>query len=172
MSQDEEVDDTFHDGILCLTLSQDPGDPTARIEDLIYNFTGARPGFADAGAPTAGLARILDGRNAQLVIDDVWDARHLQTLIQASPGYKHLVTTRATGVAPTDAMRIPVPRMSPGGGASARLVVAARWRQIALARALTWTLAIIVATHQRHSSNGYVSPLDFEKDYVPLHLTA
>ena len=24
----------------------------------------------------------------------------------------------------------------------------------------------------RHSSTGYVSPMDFEKDYVPLHLAA
>ena len=25
---------------------------------------------------------------------------------------------------------------------------------------------------RRHSSNDYVSPIDFEKDYVPLHLAA
>jgi len=56
---------------LWVTLGENPGDLTGRVEDLIYTLSGERPGFSSAQVAAARLTELLADRDILLVIDDV-----------------------------------------------------------------------------------------------------
>jgi hypothetical protein len=53
---DQRIRDAFPEGILWVELSENPGDLTGRVENLIQTMTGQRPGFAGVEAATVRLA--------------------------------------------------------------------------------------------------------------------
>src|SRR5262245_34403699 len=42
---DQRIRNTFKDGILWVTLGENPGDLTSRVEGLIHQLSGDHPGF-------------------------------------------------------------------------------------------------------------------------------
>jgi WD40 repeat protein len=107
----EDVQNAFDDGILWVTLGQNPGDLTGRVEDLIYLLSGQRPGFAGIEAATALLVDLLVDRDILIVIDDVWDASHLRPFVQGGSRCARVITTRVVDAVPVGANRVDVDAM-------------------------------------------------------------
>ena len=107
----EDIQNAFDDGILWVTLGQNPGDLTGRVEDLIYLLCGRRPGFAGIEAATAMLVELLADRDILIVIDDVWDAAHLRPFMQGGSRCARVITTRVLDAVPTGASRVDVDAM-------------------------------------------------------------
>jgi hypothetical protein len=97
----KDVQNAFDDGILWVTLGQNPGDLTGRVEDLIYLLSGQRPGFAGIEAATALLVDLLVDRDILMVVDDVWDANHLRPFVQGGSRCAQVITTRVIDTVPS-----------------------------------------------------------------------
>ena len=111
LCHDEAVQNAFDDGILWVTLGENPGALTARVEDLIAMLSGRRPGFAGIEAATASLAELLADRDLLIVIDDVWNGAHLAPFLQGGERCARVVTTRNADVLPAGARRVDVDAM-------------------------------------------------------------
>ncbi|MEJ8826497.1 TIR domain-containing protein [Variovorax humicola] len=111
LCHDEAIQDAFDDGILWVTLGEQPGDLTAKVEDLIFVLSGKRPGFAGIEGATAALVELLADRDLLIVIDDVWDGAHAQPFLQGGRRCARLITTRMTDAVPVEAIRIEVDAM-------------------------------------------------------------
>src|SRR3989440_2453027 len=68
---DERMQQAFDDGILWVTLGENPGNLVGKVEDLIYMLNQERPGFTDSHAAGARLAELLADLDILLVVDDV-----------------------------------------------------------------------------------------------------
>ncbi len=111
LCHDERILEAFYDGILWVTLGENPGDLTGRVEDLIEILSGERSGFARLDAATSRLAELLADRHILIVIDDVWNRAHLKPFVQGGPLCARLITTRDNSSLPESAARIPVDAM-------------------------------------------------------------
>src|SRR5262245_6286862 len=111
LCHNEHVQNAFDDGILWVTIGENPGDLTGRVEDLIYLLSGQRPGFAGVEAATAMFVDLLADRDILMVIDDVWDSAHLQPFVQGGSRCARLITTRILDVVPSGASRVDVDAM-------------------------------------------------------------
>ena len=111
LCQDANVQNAFDDGILWITLGENPGDLIGRVEDLIYVLSGDRPGFSRIEAATAQLVELLADRDILIVIDDVWNVAHLKPFTQGGPRCARVITTRVLDALPPDAYRVDVDAM-------------------------------------------------------------
>jgi cellulose biosynthesis protein BcsQ len=109
---DERIQDAFCDGILWVTLGENPENLTGIIEDLIYILEGERVDFTSLEAASARFVEILAGRNVLLVIDDVWNMTHLKPFLRGGNRCARLITTRVDLVLPEAAQRITLDAMS------------------------------------------------------------
>ena len=112
LCHDEAIQNAFDDGVLWVTLGERPGDLTARVVDLIYMLTGQRPGFAGLETAVAALAELLADRDMLIVIDDAWDAAHVQPFLQGGERCARIITTRIADVLPAGTRRIDVDAMA------------------------------------------------------------
>ena len=111
---DERIKEAFDDGILWVTLSEDPGDLKLKLLDLIEVLSGDRPGFATREAATARLAELLADRDILMVIDDVWNAADLDPFLQGGNHCARLITTRNRDVLRPSAYAVDVDAMQWG----------------------------------------------------------
>ena len=111
LCHDEAVQNAFDDGVLWVTLGEKPGDLAGGVEDLIFMLSGQRPGFAGLEAAIASLAELLADRDILIIIDDVWEAAHLEPFLQGGARCARIITTRLTDVLPPHAKRIDVDAM-------------------------------------------------------------
>jgi WD40 repeat protein len=113
LCHDERIQDAFDDGILWMTLGENPGDMTGRVEDLIQTLSGERPGFSNTEAAIARLKELLADRDILIVIDDVWNRDHLRPFMQGGPRCARLITTRNLDTLPSGAQAVKVDAMRP-----------------------------------------------------------
>src|SRR5215510_15060839 len=113
LCHDERIQNAFDDGILWVTLGENPGDLTGRVEDLIQILSGERPGFSSTEAAVARLKELLAERDILIVIDDVWNRDHLRPFMQGGSRGARLITTRNLDTLPTNAQAVKVDAMSP-----------------------------------------------------------
>ncbi|HEX7329902.1 MAG TPA: NB-ARC domain-containing protein [Pyrinomonadaceae bacterium] len=111
LCHDERIQDAFNDGILWVTLGENPGDLTGRVEDLIVTLGDERPGFTTQDAAVSRLKELLADRDLLIVIDDVWDRAHLNPFIQGGPRCARLITTRNFDTLPAGAAKVHVDAM-------------------------------------------------------------
>jgi WD40 repeat protein len=111
LCHNERIQEAFYDGILWVTLGENPGDLTGRVGDLIEILSGERSGFESSDAATFRLKELLSDRHMLIVIDDVWNIAHLKPFIQGGPECARLITTRDSSTLPESAERIPVDAM-------------------------------------------------------------
>jgi WD40 repeat protein len=111
LCHDERVQDAFDDGILWVTLGENPGDLTGRVEDLIVTLGDERPGFTTLDAAVNRLKELLADRDILIVIDDVWDGAHLKPFLQGGPRCARLITTRNLDTLPPDTAKVRVDAM-------------------------------------------------------------
>jgi NB-ARC domain/TIR domain/WD domain, G-beta repeat len=114
LCHDERIQQAFDDGILWVTLGENPGNLVGKVEDLIYMLSHERPGFTDTVAAAARLAELLADHDILLVVDDVWDGMHLKPFLQGGKRCARLVTTRNEEVLPANAQSLVVDAMQPG----------------------------------------------------------
>ena len=110
---DEAVQDAFFDGVLWVTLGEDPGELTGRVIDLIHTLSGKREAFETTDATINRFKELLTDRHLLLVIDDVWNHAHLRPFMEGGPNCARLITTRFATVIPegsrqthVDAMKV------------------------------------------------------------------
>lgn len=113
LCHDERIQDAYDDGILWVTLGEEPGDITEKIKNLIETLSGTRPGFTDKETAAAHLSELLADRDILIVIDDAWNKSHIQPFLRGGPHCSRLITTRNSDTLPTgsrqntlDAMQI------------------------------------------------------------------
>ncbi len=111
LCHDPRIRETFGDGILWVTLGENPGNIVGRIEDLIYALSKERPGFTGIDAAAAHLAMLLADRTILIVVDDVWNLAHLHPFLQGGWHCTRLITTRDDSVLPLQTQRIQVDAM-------------------------------------------------------------
>ena len=111
LCHDERIQQAFDDGILWVTLGENPGNLVGKLEDLIYMLSEKRPGFTSIDAAIGHLAELLADRDILLVIDDVWNSVHLEPFLQGGKRCARVVTTRNEQVLRADVQRIRVDAM-------------------------------------------------------------
>jgi hypothetical protein len=111
LCHDERIQDAFDDGILWVTLGENPGDLTGRVEDLIQTLSGERPGFSNLESAIARLKELLADRDILIVIDDVWNRDHLRPFMQGGSRSARLITTRNPNTLPDRAAEVKVDAM-------------------------------------------------------------
>ncbi len=111
LCHDERIQEAFDDGILWITLGENPGDLTGRVEDLIVTLGDERPGFTTQDAAVNRLKELLADRDILIVIDDVWDRAHLNPFIQGGPRCARLITTRNFDTLPAGTAKVQVDAM-------------------------------------------------------------
>ncbi len=100
LCHDEEIIQNFDDGILWGALGQNPN-VLGSLLTLYAALTGERPGFATEEDAAFQLGQKLEDRTCLLVIDDVWDDRHLKPFLRGGKGCARLFTTRNAEIAST-----------------------------------------------------------------------
>jgi hypothetical protein len=111
LCHDDRVIDAFDDGILWVTLGQNPN-VVAELTKLYKALTGDQPAFVDEKDAELKLREKLENRNCLLVIDDVWQGWRLKPFLQG--GKKtcaRLITTRRMDLV-TDARPVHVDEMT------------------------------------------------------------
>ena len=111
LCHDERIQEAFDDGILWVTLGENPGDLMSRVEDLIVTLSGDRPGFTTHDAAVIRLKELLADRNLLIVLDDVWDRAHLNPFLQGGSRCARLITTRNLDTVPASAAKVQVDAM-------------------------------------------------------------
>jgi WD40 repeat protein len=108
----ERVQNAFDDGILWITLGQNPGDLTEKVNNLIEILDAKRPGFTEIQPALHRLVELLSDRDILLVIDDVWNSAHLKPLLQGGPRCARLITTRNRNTLPANCAQIDLGAMN------------------------------------------------------------
>jgi WD40 repeat protein len=108
---DDLIRDTYYDGILWVTLGEQPGDAAARLEDLIVTLTGTASLLASTESRKQRLTELLADRSVLIVIDDVWNAAHLQPFLVGGDRCARLITTRDSQTLPPHTIEVRVDAM-------------------------------------------------------------
>ena len=106
----DDIITAFDDGILWVTLGQKP-QIQAGLTKLYAALTGEHPGFVDEEDAAFHLAQKLEDKSCLIVIDDVWDAAHLQTFMRGGDHCTRLITTRNFDIA-AETKRVNVDEMT------------------------------------------------------------
>ena len=108
---DDLIGETYYDGVLWVTLGEQPGDPAARLEDLIVTLTGASSQLSSTESRKQRLRELLADRSVLIVIDDVWNGAHLQPFLVGGDRCARLITTRDSQTLPLDTFEVRVDAM-------------------------------------------------------------
>ncbi|MFG6103641.1 NB-ARC domain-containing protein [Leptothoe sp. EHU-05/26/07-4] len=97
---DQEIQARFSDGILWVTLGQNP-DLLTMLGDWIRELDKSRESFSanTLAAASRYLGNLLAERRMLLVVDDVWNAAHVEWFRAGGSGCQVLVTTREAVIA-------------------------------------------------------------------------
>lgn len=115
LCQDPDIRDTFEDGILQVTLGENPDDPVGTMAELVFKLTGKRPDVARLGDARARLDEALVDRCCLLVIADARRSCDLEPFLHRGTrdDTTRLIVTRDDRVLPPPAERIAVGPMTP-----------------------------------------------------------
>ncbi|MEM7534622.1 MAG: NB-ARC domain-containing protein, partial [Chloroflexota bacterium] len=108
---DQGIRDAFPDGILWATIGEEGNNVTLGLRKLYHAVTGREAQFVDQHDATTQLRDALQDQRYLIVIDDVWNAAHLQPFLQGGEQCARLVTTRIASVAPKQADVVTVDAM-------------------------------------------------------------
>ena len=98
LCHDEVVDSFFEDGILWVSLGEDP-DLLVELTKLYASLTGERPAFIDKDEAARAVAGKLSGKHFLLVLRDVVKAEHLSHFAFRDNRCVRLITTRDLNIA-------------------------------------------------------------------------
>ena len=99
LCDEAEIQSAFEDGILWTELGQTP-DLVARLREWVERLGGVvTETAATVDTLKDHLARLLQNRSCLLIIDDVWDSKHLEAFQVLAPHCRLLITTRNAAIA-------------------------------------------------------------------------
>jgi hypothetical protein len=101
----------YSGGILWVRLGPEPGQAIVKINGLIEQLTGSRPGIEDLEAARSRLVQELGERPVLLVIDDIWKKAHLDPFRKWGENCTRLYTTRDVLSLPSTAINVEVRSM-------------------------------------------------------------
>jgi hypothetical protein len=113
LCHNEAIQEAFDDGILWVTLGENPGNLIGRVQDLIQTLDETQPKFTGIDVAVTRLVELLADRDILIVIDDVWDGAHLKPFMQGGPRCARLITTRILDTLPANAKDAQVDAMQP-----------------------------------------------------------
>jgi hypothetical protein len=108
---DPEVINNFSDGILWVTLGENPGSLILHVTDLINYLSGKNRSFGTLNSATSSLRDLIAEKHLLIVIDDVWNSAHLEPFLLGGPYCAHLITTRNDDTLPPKVSKILVDSM-------------------------------------------------------------
>ena len=111
LCHDDLIRETYYDGVLWVTLGEQPGDPAAQLEDLIVTLTGTASKLTSAESRQQRLNEVLSDRSVLIVIDDVWNGAHLQPFLVGGDRCARLITTRDSQTLPPRTLEVRVDAM-------------------------------------------------------------
>jgi len=106
-----EIIEKFSDGILWVTLGENPGDIIPQVADLISFLGGEKKGYGKIESAIADLRNLIREKRLLIVIDDVWNSAHLEPFLHGGPYCAHLITTRNDDTLPPKTLKVPVDSM-------------------------------------------------------------
>ncbi|MDH3672402.1 MAG: TIR domain-containing protein, partial [Gammaproteobacteria bacterium] len=112
LCHDEHVQDAFYQGILWVTLGEQPGDLTSKVNSLIVTLSGKASELTDVDSASARLAELLADQTMLLVIDDVWNGTHVQPFLRGGTWCARLITTRNSSTLPPVTRKVAVDAMT------------------------------------------------------------
>ena len=112
LCHNENIRQVFDNGILWVTLGENPGDLSQYVIDLIEILSGERPGFTGLDAALVRFGELIADRDLLIVIDDVWNAVHLKPFLQGGNRCARIITTRNAETLPLEVASIKVGPMS------------------------------------------------------------
>lgn len=98
LCHDDEVAAVFHDGVLWVSLGQQP-DLLVELDRVHRALTGAPTGAADVAGAAEVVRSHLRDKRCLLVVDDVWRPAHLEPFLHRDSRSVCVVTTRQFAVA-------------------------------------------------------------------------
>ncbi len=110
ISRDEKVLEHFKDGVLWVTLGQQPTNLQADLGGWIEELDKSRGGYSGS---TLGLAKsylqsLLLDKRMLLVVDDVWNAADAECFSVGGAGCRILVTTRTAVIPDAEPYELPL----------------------------------------------------------------
>ncbi|RMF53527.1 MAG: toll/interleukin-1 receptor domain-containing protein, partial [Chloroflexota bacterium] len=99
---DVRVRDAFDDGILWVTLGENPENLLGKLQDVYVRLSGQTCPYQTLEQTKNAVAELLKDRYVLIVIDDVWNADHLAPFLVGGPHCAHLITTRYPETLPRD----------------------------------------------------------------------
>ena len=108
---DPKITEKFSDGILWVTLGENPGDLIPQVVDLISFLGGENKGYGKIESAIADLRNLIREKRLLIVIDDVWNSAHLEPFLHGGPYCAHLITTRNDDTLPPKTLKVSVDSM-------------------------------------------------------------
>jgi tetratricopeptide (TPR) repeat protein len=87
----------FSDGIFWLEVGKKPNLTTLQY-DIGRRFSDDISHYSDERSGKARLQQILSGRRVLIILDDVWDHRHVEALLVDASDCRWLITSRLTNI--------------------------------------------------------------------------
>ena len=103
----------FPDGILWVTLGENPGDLTGKVNGLLHGLDYTGPDFTDLDQAAGHLATLLGDRRMLMVIDDAWSSAHVAPFMRGGKRCVRLITTRQGAVLPPGTVDVFADAMQP-----------------------------------------------------------
>ncbi len=94
LARDDEVRRAFPDGVLWLTVGQNPPSLTGLQLQLARMLGDSPPAFEDIQQGRAHLSKLFAERACLVIVDDLWDAEHAKAFDALGSRCQMLVTTR------------------------------------------------------------------------------
>jgi len=114
---DERILEVFDDGVLWVTLGEKVDNLVGKVAELTTMLSGEPTTFTSKEAAGTKLRELLADRDILMVIDDVWDAAHLEPFLQGGHYCARLITTRNLDTVPAQCREVKVDSMQPGEAA-------------------------------------------------------
>jgi TIR domain-containing protein/NB-ARC domain-containing protein len=99
LCQDEVIQAAFPDGVIWVTLGREPGNLVSQMTEVGRALGDTREAYDTPEASMNRLRTALQDKAVLLILDDVWDARHIEPFRTEAPRCRTLFTTRDGAIA-------------------------------------------------------------------------
>ncbi|MEO1288413.1 MAG: TIR domain-containing protein, partial [Chloroflexota bacterium] len=98
LCHDEDVQTAFDDGVLWVTLGENPN-LLLIINDMLLALTGEKSSYETMTGATSAFAEKLADNDILLVVDDIWKSEHAKPFLRGGDRCARLLTTRFSNIA-------------------------------------------------------------------------
>jgi len=99
LCQDKVIQEAFPDGVIWISIGREPGDLVRQMREVGRALRDGPEHYDTPDGSVNRLRTILRDKAALLVLDDVWDKRHVDPFLVEAPRCRILFTTRNGNIA-------------------------------------------------------------------------